>query len=249
MNKVPERRRILLVDRKAQLKYVGIVTATVLIVNLLIGFCIYFSVWSSLNAEYSKIVIAQKIQLVERIHAYQEARAGHASAAKRVEEEADLLSDHLLGQLRDSFRSAQMKLLPILALLLLVVIFEGIVISNRIAGPIYHVEQSLEKLSQGDLTEHTKFRKRDEFKMLSDKVNLVTEQWGYSLSSVKKHLSKISDAAADLKQTLGRYNPEMETQVSAKAEQILKRVTDCNNVLAKFTLPQESPTEAEKKQG
>ncbi len=242
MNKTQERRRILLVDRKTQLRYVGIITATVLSINVLVGFCIYFSVWSSLNAEYSKIAIGQKIQVAERMTSYEAVREGRPTpeVSKNVDHEADLLSDHLLGQLKDSFRVAQIKLVPIVFLLLLVVIFESIAMSNRIAGPIYHAEKSLEKLSSGDLTDRTQFRKKDEFKTLSEKLNKVSDQWNYHISALKRQFSKISDAALDLKQLLGRYNPEMETKVATQADQILKRISECNNVLAKFTVTPEN---------
>ena len=237
MNKAQERRRILLVDRKTQLKYVGIITATVLSINILVGFCVYFSVWTSLNAEYSKIAIAQKIQVAQRMRSYEAVREGQANPpVHQVDHEADLLSDHLLGQLKESFRVAEIKLVPILLLLLLVVLFEGIAMSNRIVGPIYHVEKSLEKLRSGDLTDRTHFRRKDEFKSLSDKLNMVSDQWNYNISTLKRQLSKISDCALDLKHLLGRYNPEMETQVATQAEQILKRIGECNNVLARFTV-------------
>ena len=247
MSPAQERRRILLVDRKNQLKYVGIIIATILAVNFVIGFCVYFSLWGNLTSEYSKIVIAQKIALAERIQSYQSVRTGQPSeSVNKIDEEADLLSDHLLGQLKQALRKTQMKLLPILLLLLLVVVFEGIAISNRVAGPIYHVEKSLAKLEAGDLTNRTYFRKKDEFQGLHEKLNLVSQELHYRISTLKRQLGKIADTAEDLKQSLGRYNPEMETQVSAQAEQILKRVVDCNNVLAKFTVAPENPADNNK---
>lgn len=248
MSKADERRRVLLVDRKVQLKYVGMILLAILSVNFLVGFCVYFSVWGTLTSEYSRIVIAQKIQMAERMQSYSAVREGQpgGSGMYKTEEEADMLSNHLLSQLKESFRKAEVKLVPILLLLLLVVIFEGIAISNRIVGPIYHAERSLAKLGQGDLTTRTKFRKKDEFKGLDEKLNLVSEQWGYSISALKKQLSKISESAAGLKQSLGHYNPEMATQVGAQADQILKRVTDCNTVLARFTVASEPKPENSK---
>ncbi len=240
MSTTHERRKILLVDRKTQLKYVGFITASSLALSMLVGFSIYFSVWATLNTEYSKIAVAQKIQLSERMHSYHQVRFGQnapASTASQesLDEQAALLSDHLLGQLKESFRVAQTKLLPILFLLLLVVIFEGIVLSNRIAGPIYHAEKSLEKIGAGDLTGKTIFRKKDEFKGLMDKVNYVSEQWGYNIVNLKKQLAKISDSANTLKESLGKYNPESGIQVGAQADLIIKKVAECNSVLARFT--------------
>ncbi len=253
MSTTHERRKILLVDRKTQLKYVGLITATSLALNVLVGFCIYFSVWTSLNTEYSKIAIAQKIQLAERMHSYHQVRLGQnaalsAASQDNLDAQAELLSDHLLGQLKESFSVAQTKLLPIVFLLLLVVIFEGIVLSNRIAGPIYHAEKSLLKIGAGDLTERTLFRKKDEFKGLMDKVNYVSEQWGYNIANIKKQLARISDSANNLKQSLGRYNPESAIQVGAQADLIIKKVAECNSVLARFAIPSSAQDRSNKEE-
>jgi methyl-accepting chemotaxis protein len=248
MTKPQERRRVLLIDRKNQLKYVSMIILTVVGINLLIGFCIYFSVKTSLNNEYSKIAIAQKLQLAERMQAYRNMRTGEVEMGpERVEEEAALLSDHLLAELETSFGKAQIKLTPILFLLLLVVVFESIAISNRIAGPIFHVEKSLLKIGNGDLTTRTYFRKKDEFKTLTDKLNYVCEEWNHIITTLKRQLQKISGAAGDLKESLGRYNPEKEIQVSAQADQILKRVEECNTVLARFTVTDDSLEKAQGK--
>ncbi len=245
MSKPQERRRLLLVDRRTQLKYVIMVLGTVIGVNLIVGFCVYVSVWNSLNGEYSDIAIAQKMRIAERMSAYQAARTGQQlpDSQPSIDAEAELLSDHLLTQLKESFHKAELKLIPIVFLLLLVVIFEGIAISNRIVGPIFHAEKSLQRLSEGDFTNKTHFRRKDEFKGLQDHLNIAAEKLNHRIVTLKKQLGKIADSASDLKSSLGRYNPEMGTQVSVQAEQILKRVAECNVVIEKFTTQSEPESE------
>jgi uncharacterized paraquat-inducible protein A len=50
-------------------------------------------------------------------------------------------------------------------------IFYGLYLSNRIAGPIYHLETHLQKRLSGEKTPALKFRTKDYFKELEDPVN------------------------------------------------------------------------------
>ncbi|SHI53767.1 HAMP domain-containing protein [Malonomonas rubra DSM 5091] len=85
----------------------------------------------------------------------------------------------------DSFFTAHVKIRRV-SDLLLPVVFAGSVVSlvvgvvlslflpQKIAGPIYRIEQSLEKIGDGDLTTNIKLRDKDRLKDLAENVNKAT---------------------------------------------------------------------------
>ncbi|MFC2091868.1 hypothetical protein ACFLTD_03760 [Elusimicrobiota bacterium] len=48
--------------------------------------------------------------------------------------------------------------------------------TNRLAGPIYHLQQHIEKMIEGDFTEELQFREKDEFKYLADAINKLQDK-------------------------------------------------------------------------
>ncbi len=52
-----------------------------------------------------------------------------------------------------------------------VIAVSSILISHRIAGPLYHIELTLDKLIQGEDVELIRLRKNDELKELAEKIN------------------------------------------------------------------------------
>ena len=58
--------------------------------------------------------------------------------------------------------------LPIVLLLIWIIALE---VSHRIAGPIFRIEKELDTRISGDKIGPIKLRRRDEFKILTDKIN------------------------------------------------------------------------------
>ena len=63
--------------------------------------------------------------------------------------------------------------LPVISILLL---FWGLVISHRIAGPVYRLEQDLKKIAEGDFSLRIKLRKKDEFASIAKAINKVLDK-------------------------------------------------------------------------
>ncbi len=58
--------------------------------------------------------------------------------------------------------------------------------SHRVAGPIYNLRQSLEKLAAGDLTCRVRLRKKDELKDVAEALNHFTEVMDRQMGLLKK---------------------------------------------------------------
>jgi signal transduction histidine kinase len=57
---------------------------------------------------------------------------------------------------------------PIILVLLWLVALE---LSHRVAGPLYRMEKELDEIIAGNKSAPIKLRKKDEFKILADKIN------------------------------------------------------------------------------
>lgn len=86
------------------------------------------------------------------------------------------------GRLYSILRSANNKVLFASIFFLPVAAWFGIMLSHRIAGPWYKLENILYNLAIGNYTEEVKFRKEDEFHSLAEAVNNVAR----SLKSMAK---------------------------------------------------------------
>ncbi|MBI2608179.1 MAG: methyl-accepting chemotaxis protein [Deltaproteobacteria bacterium] len=72
----------------------------------------------------------------------------------------------------------KLKYILILGGIPLVAVLLGwaIIISHRLAGPIYRLEQDLEKIAEGNHSVRVKFRKNDRLDPLAEKINRVLEK-------------------------------------------------------------------------
>ncbi len=64
---------------------------------------------------------------------------------------------------------------------ILLLLFLGIRVTHHIAGPLYKLEQSMDKLLKGEKIERLRFRKTDVIDEIADKFNAIAEK----LSQVK----------------------------------------------------------------
>ncbi len=79
------------------------------------------------------------------------------------------------GRLVAIVKSVNIQILLSLLLLTPLVVLIGIMLSHRIAGPIYRMERFLEGIANGDITRFITLRKRDELKSLADGINTVVK--------------------------------------------------------------------------
>jgi methyl-accepting chemotaxis protein len=232
-----ERRRRYLINKGMQLKYVVMLLVTVVTVNVVVGVGIYFSVWRSLEPEYSKIVMASKIDTAQRLRGYEDARYGFAALKSAdIDREATMISDSLTAQLKGSFSKARMKIFPIVILLLIVIFLEGIFLSNRIAGPIYHAEKSMRLIREGNLTLRTFFRKHDEFKDLYKEINAIAAEYEQTVAALRKNIREIESAAQEIASQAGSCPPEAAERLRERCGDIARAAGEGSAVLARYTV-------------
>ncbi len=51
-----------------------------------------------------------------------------------------------------------------------------VILSHRLAGPIYRLEKDLEQIARGNFSMRIKFRKKDELKSIADGINKILDE-------------------------------------------------------------------------
>lgn len=72
---------------------------------------------------------------------------------------------------------------------LVVTFFFGVLLSHRMAGPIFRIRRILSEMAEGDLRGEVRLRKKDDFKSLAESINGVKKSW-------RKHIARMQQICA-----------------------------------------------------
>lgn len=101
------------------------------------------------------------------------------------------------------FKTVNITLLVRMALLVPFVVIVSIILSHRIAGPVFRMERYLGEVAKGDFSSILKLRRRDELKNLAEAIN-----------GMRRGLGRISqenqELVAKLSSTVDELNTELE---------------------------------------
>lgn len=81
------------------------------------------------------------------------------------------------------------------------IVITAMIITHRVAGPLFKIEQAVDKMLLGDFTTRITLRKNDEGKELTEKINQLNTLLENNLSSIAEHalnLDKQLDRLADI---------------------------------------------------
>ena len=77
-----------------------------------------------------------------------------------------------------------------------IAVFITLLVSHKIAGPMFRFEKDLEEISQGNLQKHIHIRNGDQFGSVAKNLNEMVENLNERLRKVQQDLERIADAAA-----------------------------------------------------
>lgn len=97
------------------------------------------------------------------------------------------------GRLIVTLRSASLVILYRVILLIPFVALIGLLLSHRIAGPIFRMEKVLKEVGEGKLDVNIKLRKRDELKDLAEVINDMAAKLKKRDLSRKKTLEELKE--------------------------------------------------------
>lgn len=122
------------------------------------------------------------------------------------------------GRLVHIVKIVNFRILLSLILVTPLVTLIGILLSHRIAGPIYRMEKFLNNIALGDLTSRIILRSKDELITLANGINFVVDALKSNVVRQKTHLKRISDEletakkadSASMKEALNRLSQEVK---------------------------------------
>lgn len=77
----------------------------------------------------------------------------------------------------------------------IIVIVVTLLISHKIAGPMFRFEKDLEEISQGNLQKHIQTRQGDQFSSVAKNLNNMVGNLNEKLSEVQGDLKRLAEAA------------------------------------------------------
>ena len=91
-----------------------------------------------------------------------------------------------------------------LPLILFAIVVVSIFISHEVAGPLIHLEKSMQKIADGDFTGKVQLRRGDEFKEIALAFNSMTDELKMKLVNDREHLQRIIFKLEEMKSKIGQ---------------------------------------------
>ncbi len=115
-------------------------------------------------------------------------------------------------------RSAIYIDLAVIGVLTVAVLILTLIMSHRIAGPTWRMEQSAKAVGSGDLTLNVRLRKNDEMKPLADKMNLMVTGLKGKVDGMSREYELLDGEIALLKSrwAAGELTPEASLELAAE---------------------------------
>lgn len=110
------------------------------------------------------------------------------------------------------FLGLHKRIWPAVPLALLLISLHSIVISHRIAGPLYRFRKVFEAVEQGDMTIRAVIRKKDYLGREADSLNQMIDGLQGRLRSIDDSIGEVRSACSRLEAVLG---PEHRTELAS----------------------------------
>lgn len=108
------------------------------------------------------------------------------------------------GDVVDLVSKYNQMLVHSLPMIFLAVVMVSVFISHEVAGPLIHLEKSMNKVAEGDLTEKVALRKGDEFKEIAFAFNSMVDNLKSKMIGEREHLQRIIFKLEDMKTKIGQ---------------------------------------------
>lgn len=105
-------------------------------------------------------------------------------------------------ELADGFLFLHARLWPALFIVLVLLAFHSVLISHRIAGPLYRFRSVLRAVAEGDLSVWVKIRPTDYLTQEADLLNETIGALRQKISGIEEQSTALRAAFSDLKRTL-----------------------------------------------
>ena len=180
------KRKIYIVDKKFQFKFVIMLLFFILVTVFTVSFTTFYVIWQNVINEFFFVPEASK----------------------------------KLGDIY--IRTSELLILPMIVLSAIAGI-AGILISHRIAGPVYRMKKVSEEIAKGNLCVNVKFRKSDELHDLADSMNAMIAGVRNLVKEDRSTINKIMAVSDKLAEDVKKHK-------GLKAE-VKKTINELNGII------------------
>jgi methyl-accepting chemotaxis protein len=110
-------------------------------------------------------------------------------------------------------------------------------VTNRFAGPVYRLEQSLKQIAAGDLGMQVRFRSGDDLQELAGLVNQIIHRQSEVLRTVQSVHQRLLETMAQI-----RSKTVAPEQLNPMLEQIQIQIEQVESLLRQFKLGRPAPS-------
>ena len=96
------------------------------------------------------------------------------------------------------FQKLNLFLMVEIPIILIIAALASIIISHKVAGPVYRLQKVAREVAKGDLTQNVRLRSDDELKNLSAAFNTVIENMNLLVSQDKRLIMQLCDLSDSL---------------------------------------------------
>ena len=94
-----------------------------------------------------------------------------------------------------------------------------ILLSHRLAGPLFRFQATLDELSAGNLTRRFNLRDKDQFKELADRINALSAVMDGKIGDIKSRTAEISHIIADLR-SVSASQPALKEELALPLQEM-----------------------------
>lgn len=226
------KRRRYVVKKSFQFRYAAFLTVAMTLVAVLVGAILYLEIWSTVIPEFSEAKLVEKLAIAQQLRGYEDARLGrNEPRSLSIFREAKLLSAHERQVISDILANANAKLVPKVIVVIIAVVLLGLLVSHRIAGPVYRLGRSVEAVSKGDLTVHFRLRREDELQELAGSMEAMVRFLRGKIRHVRASVRNLREETEKARTALGE-----SSEASSRLESCVVRLSEIERELNTFKL-------------
>jgi methyl-accepting chemotaxis protein len=98
-----------------------------------------------------------------------------------------------------------------------------ILISHRLAGPLFRFQATLDELCTGNLTRRFNLRDKDQFSDLADRINTLAAVMDGKMGDIKSRTAEISRIIADLRY-IAASQPALKEEISVPLQEMTEKL-------------------------
>ncbi|MFH1368032.1 MAG: hypothetical protein ABII64_02770 [Elusimicrobiota bacterium] len=190
-NQMKYRRRRFWIEPRLQMKYIIFNLAYLMIFAFIVGGGIYMGIWHSVVREFSVVKVDRNLQEMKRIHEYQIVRTRQeVDSIPIIKDWAKMLSDHDKATFNEILIRANKILIPFVLIAACFVTGITILMSHKVAGPVFRLKRDLKSVIDGDLTVRFSLRQRDELKDLASSIDTAIHGFALNIDKVRHCLEQ-----------------------------------------------------------